>query len=75
MARHDDGLAIETMSKRRRGFQLRGPREARPTDRAWWQGAGRKTRPQRSLSLRIAASVSRPAALAAAGFIERDYRR
>jgi hypothetical protein len=75
MARHDDGLAIETMSKRRRGFQLRGPREARPTDRTRRQGAGRKARPQRSLSLRIATAVSRPAALVAAGFIERDYRR
>ena len=76
MARHEDDVSTETMSKRRRGFQLRGPGQARPADRAWRQGADREARTQRSLPVRIAASVSRRAALTPADFIERDdYRR
>jgi hypothetical protein len=76
MARHNDDVSNETMNKRRRGFQLRDPCQARPTDRAWRQGADREARSQRSLPLRLAASVSRRAALPPAGFMERDdYRR
>jgi hypothetical protein len=72
MARKKNEFSHETMSKRRRGFQLRDPRQARRADRSWRQGAGREARPQRSLPVRLGTPVSRPAASLRAGFIERD---
>ena len=75
MARNDDELPRETMSKRRRGFQLRDPGQTREPDRSWRQGADREARSQRSLPLRIGPPVSERAALPPAGFTDRDYYR
>jgi len=57
MKRHYEDSGFETMSKRRRGFQLRGPGQARGAHRPWWQGAEREARAQRPLPLRLRQAV------------------
>jgi len=57
MKRRHEHSGFETMSKRRRGFQLRDPGQAWAAYRPWWQGAEREARAQRPLPLRLRQAV------------------
>ena len=57
MKLHDEQESRETMSKRRRGFQLRDPRQAGHPNPQGLQGAGGEARPQRPLPLRLGQAI------------------